>query len=259
MFIVCLSGLLALLVYSVICMIPAIIYKRIDYADIAWGGGFIALVAATWWSLAAVYDERLLIVCMVAVWGLRLSWHIWLRLRKSTHVDPRYDRLLNYWGARRQGIGIAVHFLVQAVLTTIIAWPILFYMNYHDENRAWFFVVAGLLIWTFGFIYECVADHQLALFLKEPSHRGHLLKTGLWKYSRHPNYFGEIVQWWSFWVMTLAIPFGWTTFFGPLLITYMIVEVSGVVPNEQQMASLAGFAEYKKKTSCLVPWTPLKS
>ena len=116
--------------------------------------------------------------------------------------------------------------------------------------------VIGVSPWLFGFVIETVGDAQLARFLKEPLNRGKTMQGGLWRYTRHPNYFGEIVQWWGIWVVALGTAGGWFGIVGPLTITFLIVEVSGIPMLEKRMARNPDFADCRRRTSALIPLFP---
>ena len=116
---------------------------------------------------------------------------------------------------------------------------------------------AGAVLWSVGFAFEAVADRQLRRFRAETRQRGRIMDRGLWKYSRHPNYFGETVLWWGFGLIACAIPFGFLTLVGPALMTWLIVRVSGVTMLERLMSkSRPGYAAYVKRTPAFVPWFP---
>ncbi|MDV7396636.1 DUF1295 domain-containing protein, partial [Arthrospira platensis SPKY1] len=112
---------------------------------------------------------------------------------------------------------------------------------------------AGVAVWIFGFYFEAVGDAQLARFKKDPANKGKFLQSGLWAYTRHPNYFGEVAQWWGIWLIALAVPGGVYTIIGPLTITFLILKVSGIPMLEKKMEENPEFAEYKRKTSMFIP------
>jgi steroid 5-alpha reductase family enzyme len=116
--------------------------------------------------------------------------------------------------------------------------------------------VSGICVWLFGFVFESVGDAELVRFAKKPGNRGKIIQTGLWRYTRHPNYFGEIVQWWGIWLVALSLKGGWFAIIGPLTITFLIVKVSGIPMLEKKLAQNPMFADYKRRTSILLPWFP---
>ena len=115
---------------------------------------------------------------------------------------------------------------------------------------------AGMAIWLIGFYFEVVGDAQLAQFINNPANKGRLMQDGLWAYTRHPNYFGEVTQWWGLWVISLSAPFGWATIIGPALITFLILKVSGIPMLEKKMAEKLEFEAYKKRVSVFIPLPP---
>jgi steroid 5-alpha reductase family enzyme len=114
----------------------------------------------------------------------------------------------------------------------------------------------GVCVWLFGFLFESVGDAELARFARDPHNRGKILQSGLWQYTRHPNYFGEVVQWWGIWLLAVGVPGGWFGIVGPLTITFLILKVSGIPMLEKKMAENPDFAEYKRRTSVFLPWIP---
>ena len=113
----------------------------------------------------------------------------------------------------------------------------------------------GFLLWLFGVLFESIGDYQLTRFKANPSNKGKLLTTGLWKYTRHPNYFGEAVLWWGFYIIALAAG-AWWTIFSPIIMTFLLIKVSGVAMLELTMKSKPGFEEYMKDTNAFIPWFP---
>ena len=114
--------------------------------------------------------------------------------------------------------------------------------------------IVGVLVWLVGFYFEAVGDAQLARFIKDPANKGKLMQSGLWAYTRHPNYFGEVTQWWGIWIIALSVSGGWLGIIGPITITFLILKVSGIPMLEKKMAENPEFTEYKKQTSMVIPW-----
>jgi steroid 5-alpha reductase family enzyme len=124
-----------------------------------------------------------------------------------------------------------------------------------QSGQGWGYLdTLGLLIWGIGFFFESVGDAQLARFIQNPENKGRLMQSGLWRYTRHPNYFGEVTQWWGIWLMTIGVPYWLPAIIGPVVITFLLRFVSGVPMTERSMARLPGFEEYKKRTNVFVPW-----
>ena len=116
--------------------------------------------------------------------------------------------------------------------------------------------VIGVAVWLVGFYFEAVGDAQLAKFIQNPANKGKLMQSGLWSYTRHPNYFGEVTQWWGLGIIALAVPNGWVGLIGPVMITYLILKVSGITMLEKKMELHPDFASYKQRVSVFVPLPP---
>jgi steroid 5-alpha reductase family enzyme len=230
----------------------ALALKRNDVADIAWGLGFV-LVAWTGFAFSEQSARSLLVNALVTAWGLRLAWHIARRnLRKPE--DARYAAWRQEWTWFRLRSYLLI-FLLQGVLLYAIALPILFI---HASRASALTIVdaAGAAVWLAGFFFEAVADAQLKRFLRDPANKGKIMDRGLWAYSRHPNYFGEVTQWWGVFLLALSLPYGLVTIVGPLTITALILFVSGVPLLEKKYAGRPDFEAYKKRTSVFVPLPP---
>jgi steroid 5-alpha reductase family enzyme len=229
----------------------AIRSKRADVADVAWGIGFVCVA----WVSFLLSEQTLygaLLNLPVTIWGLRLSFHI-RRRNRSRQEDFRYQELKKGWGDNvRLALFLKV-FLLQGLLLYLISLPI-FWVQTHPSDLHWGALWTALPIWLVGFCIESIADRQLELFKQNQSNRGKLLMKGLWSYSRHPNYLGEIIQWWALWIPAAFLPWGWTLVFSPLLITYLIIFVSGIAPLEKKMKNHPDFLVYSRKTASLIPF-----
>ena len=220
--------------------------QRNDVADIAWGLGFTFLA---WLSLGlcdVITTRSSLVTGLVTIWGLRLAIHIALRHQRLPE-DPRYFSL-------RRWAYLKV-FMLQGALMLIIMLPVFRIQQVSQDPINWLDGL-GVLIWCVGFFFESVADFQLAQFKKEPKHRGKIIQSGLWRYSRHPNYFGEVLVWWGIWLLALNVSEGWQTIVGPMTITFLILKVSGITMLEKKMQENREFADYRSKTSQFLPWFP---
>lgn len=231
----------------------SIIRKRNDVADIGWGIYFIALAWAVFLIHRPGIDLRIVPLALVTIWGTRLSWHIFRRHQKTSE-DRRYVTWRNEWGNGWYFYlrSLVQVFLLQGLLAVLIASPLIITLSFQPLNSiGW--VIVGTIIWFVGFICESIADRQLRAFIAIPENKGHVMQSGLWKYSRHPNYFGEVTQWWGLWIIALAAPYGLLGIVGPLVITGLIVFVSGIPLAEASMITNPEFIAYKKTTSALVP------
>ena len=242
---------LILLVYMSLWFLVSLIKKRNDVADVAWGLGFV-LMAWTSFFLAGYFSMRALLVCtLVSIWGLRLAWHIHTRNKGKTE-DYRYLAWRKQWGKYFFIRSYLQVYIMQGFLLFLIVLPVLLINKSLASSLDWI-DFAGVAIWLFGFYFEAVGDAQLAQFIKDSTNKGKLIQSGLWRYTRHPNYFGEVTQWWGLWLIALSVPSGWLGIIGPITITFLILKVSGIPMLEKKMEENPEFAEYKRKVSMFVP------
>jgi steroid 5-alpha reductase family enzyme len=223
-------------------------------ADVAWGPGF-GLVA--WLGVAIGDGDRgrsLLAATLVTVWATRLVAHLVARRRASGREDPRYTDLRRRHGRRFGRRSLVTIFVFQAALLWVIALPLMS-MAAHGRPLQLLDLVP-VAIWAFGFGYEVVADEQLRRFRRRRSSDGQILDAGLWRLSRHPNYFGEIVLWWGLGLLAVTGGAAPWTLLGPAVLTFTIVRVSGPPLLERRMAGRPGFARYVATTRPLVPGRP---
>jgi steroid 5-alpha reductase family enzyme len=232
--------------------IIALIRKDNSIADIAWGFGFVIVAWSTLWIVGNSYPRQLLACSLILIWGSRLSIRIFLRNR-GRGEDPRYRKWREEWGRFFILRSYLQVFLLQGAILLVNISPVLIVNTTSDGNLN-LLDACGLLVWITGFIFESVGDYQLDRFLANPKNRGTIIDRGLWRYTRHPNYFGEITMWWGIFIIALSVPYGWIGFVGPLTITLMIVFVSGIPMTERLMEKTPGFEEYRRRTSVLIPW-----
>lgn len=242
------------LVAQAVAFMFSLYMKRVDVVDVAWGLSAIAIVFAM--QLSDPYSSTTvwLVTALVVLWGLRLSFHIVRRISRSDKQDPRYTTLMAKWPKSLHTLQVFTKiFFFQAVLATLVSLPVVVVYQYQPAVQVT--VVLGAALWFIGYGFEVVADAQLRRFLQS-SQRGELMQRGLWRYSRHPNYFGEITMWWGIALMTFTTPLWWLSLIGALTITLLIVFVSGVPLAEASASRKAGWREYKRTTSVLLPIPP---
>jgi steroid 5-alpha reductase family enzyme len=228
----------------------SLIRKRNDIADIAWGLGFVLLAWVSFF-LSLMYSQRgLLVTILVSIWGLRLTWHIYLR-NKGKPEDYRYLAWRKEWGKWFIIRSYLQVYLLQGFFLFLIIQPVLLI----NKSIAVIGILDffGILVWLVGFYFESVGDRELKQFKSNPLNKGKIMDQGLWRYTRHPNYFGEVVQWWGIWILTLTNPNGYSTIIGPLTITILILFVSGIPMLEKKYVGRPDFEVYKKKTSVFFP------
>lgn len=252
---VVLFSILVVFCYMTLWFIISLLQKRNDVADVAWGLGFVVLS----WSLYLLNTNNellLLASLLVSIWGLRLSSHIFLRNSKKSE-DYRYKQMREKWGKWATLRTYLQVFLLQGSLLILVSAPLIgFAMN--PSNAIGPVVLIGLAIWLIGFMIEVIGDSQLRSFIKNPKNKGKIMQYGLWRYTRHPNYFGEVTQWWAIWLLGYGLTsFVWTII-GPLTITFLILKVSGVPMLEKKYAGNKEYEKYKRQTSMFIPWVPKK-
>ena len=241
-----------LLAYMSLWFLVARAKQRLDVIDTAWGLGFIVMA----WSVVAqqASARSWLIAVLVSIWGVRLALHIGRRSLQRGREDPRYEELSRQWQSNFWLHAYVRVFLLQGALVWIISLPVVMAAGSPIAGLNWLSVV-GAIIWTAGFGFEAVADRQLAEFISHENHPK-VLQTGLWRYSRHPNYFGELVQWWGIGLVALQVRHGWIGLLGPLTLSWLIVFVSGIPPIERRHQDDPEYKLYRSCTSVLIPLPP---
>lgn len=225
--------------------------KRIDTVDVAWGLGFVLVAWATLWQSPSFHS--VLIANIVTVWGIRLAYHIYSR-HTFTKEDRRYIELSKKWKGNFWTRAYVSIFLVQGALLILVSLPITVASNTGISTLHWLSYV-GVILWSAGFVIETVADKQLSDYLKRKN-RPAVMQEGFWRYSRHPNYFGELLQWWSVGIIALQVSYGWLGLIGPATLTILIVFISGIPPIERAKRSDKQYQVYRRKTSPLIPMPP---
>ena len=239
------------LVYMSLWYLIALARKRNDVADTAWGLGFLMLALASLYFSGNFSSRKILVLSLVTIWSLRLSTHIYLRNRGKAE-DYRYNQWRQEWGKWFYLRTYLQVFLLQGVLLFIISVPVILVNNFSSSSLN-ILDALGVLVWLIGFYFEAVGDYQLSKFINDPNNKGKLMCSGLWQYTRHPNYFGEVAQWWGIFIIALSVNYGWASIIGPITITFFILKVSGVPMLEKKMENNPDFADYKKRTSVFFP------
>jgi len=216
--------------------------------------GFLLIALATHDMEDFKPDKGMLITTLVSLWACRLAIHIHLRNR-HTGEDYRYKAWREQWGRWFYLRTFWQVFMLQGFLMLFVAAPIVI-GNINGEKSLNWLDGAGLAIWLLGFFFESVGDWQLTRFKNNPANRGRVLQSGLWQYSRHPNYFGEVTLWWGLWLITLPLPYGWAGIIGPITITFLILKVSGIPMLEKKAMLNPAFQVYAKRVSVFFPWPP---
>ncbi|MFZ2836080.1 MAG: DUF1295 domain-containing protein [Candidatus Saccharimonadales bacterium] len=245
---------LAVLVYVTVIFGIAWKIGRLDIIDVAWGGAFIVIALGSF-MFGSRGILQMITTGLVCVWGARLAYYIFRRIKVSTKEDPRYTQMRSKWKGSQVVNAYLRVFLVQGMLAAIISASVVT-INLSESSGLTSWVYIGVGVWLVGFLFEAIGDAQLRRHLANPTKKGMLMTSGLWRYTRHPNYFGEATLWWGIWLISLVVPLGWVTIVGPITITYLLLFVSGVPLTEKRFAGRPGWADYRKRTSKFLPLPP---
>lgn len=243
---------LLLFLYMSLWFVLSVVKKRNDVADVAWSLGFVLLTWVSFFLGQAQSTRGLLVGLLISIWGIRLAWHIHTR-NKGRAEDYRYAEWRKTWGKWFYLRSYAQVYLLQGALLFLIVFPVLL-INKSVGTDLRYLDLVGVIVWIVGFIFESVGDAQLARFIKDPINKGKLIQSGLWQYTRHPNYFGEVTMWWGIWFIALSVTNGLIGIISPLIITVLILKVSGIPMLEKKMKENPQFDEYKRRTSIFIPW-----
>lgn len=235
--------------------ILSLLIKDSSIVDIFWGLGFV-LAALFYFTITEGYGaRRALITLLVLVWGVRLGVHLGIR-NIGKGEDFRYQKWRKKYGVNYWWVSYFQVFMLQGVVMWLISAPILAAQINDGPAYLTVFDILGVFVWLVGFFFEAVGDWQLSRFRADPANKGKVLNTGLWRYTRHPNYFGDATQWWGLYLIAVATPWGLLTIFSPALMTYLLINVSGVAMLERSMRKKPKYDEYIRRTSAFFPLPP---
>jgi len=244
-----------LIAYVSAWFVLALMLRRNDVADVAWGLGPTLLA---WWLAMRPWagSHMIPLAVLITFWGTRLAWHVAYRdFAPGRTEDPRYAA----WRAEWKNVALRSYlqvFLLQGFFMLLVSAPVIVLASYPVPSSLPL-TIAGLVVTVCGFVIELTADRQLAAFLAEPREaRGPVMDRGLWGWSRHPNYFGESLVWWGLAIIACGVPGGWVAFVSPLVITWLLVFVSGIPLVEKRHVGDPDWEAYKGRTSAFVPLPP---
>ncbi|HQR30283.1 MAG TPA: DUF1295 domain-containing protein [Anaeromyxobacteraceae bacterium] len=224
-------------------------------ADVFWGPGFVVVALVSAW-LSPPSGRATLLVVLTAAWGLRLAFHIGTRWRKKKEEDRRYQAMRAGWGDRFPLVSLFTVFLLQGALLWVVSLPLQAGAAMGASRPLGIADALGTLVFAVGLGFEAVGDAQLARFLADPSNRGKVMQTGLWRYTRHPNYFGDALVWWGLGIVGASAGAPWSLV-GPALMTFLLVRVSGVSLLEKDIAGRRPeYVAYVRRTSAFLPRPP---
>jgi steroid 5-alpha reductase family enzyme len=233
----------------------SIVIRRNDVADVVWGIGVAGVGVISYLLLDPQGPAALLVTALATLWGVRLATRIFLRNRKKAE-DRRYGVWRETWGRWFYPRSYLQVYLLQGFLMIVVGYPVVHAAYYGGGTAVGLMTLIGLSVWCIGFFFEVVGDWQLDRFLAGPRTPGQVLDRGLWRFTRHPNYFGEVTMWWGIWLMVSPLPLSWVALVGPLTITVLILKVSGIPMLERAMKDNPAYQAYAARTSVFVPWPP---
>ena len=253
-----LQSLLVILILMTALWIISVIIKNVSIVDLFWGFGFVITAIFYFLRTDGFVPRKIIITALTAIWGLRLS--VYLTWRNSGKgEDFRYKEFRKKYGELRYWwVSYFQTFLLQGLLMWLISAPLLGAQYYDHNNSLNLFDFAGIAFWLIGFTFEAGGDYQLAAFKADPANKGKVLNKGFWRYTRHPNYFGDSSVWWGYGLICLAAG-SYFPILGSVLMTALIIKVSGVALLEKSLKEQKPqYREYIEKTSSFIPWFPKK-
>ncbi len=258
---VLLSNAILVGIFMLLVWLISIPCRNVSIVDIAWGLGFVLIA---WLTFVLTANDpmnrpdnpaRWLLLGLITVWGLRLSVH--LAVRNIGQVeDKRYARMRGAAGPHFWWTSLFIVFALQGLVMWVVSLPIQTGIARSESGWAAGHI-AGLALWTVGFLFEAIGDRQLARFKRRPENKGRVMDQGLWRYTRHPNYFGDFCVWWGMFVVCVAQGQHWWTVISPLLMSVLLLRVSGVTLLEKSLtAEKPAYADYVARTSAFFPLPP---
>jgi len=253
----------------VLLWVVSVAVKDASLIDIYWGFGFLVVAAVCLYLANPKTNYLILLASLPIIWGIRLT--VYLAKRNLGHgEDKRYVNMQKR--AAKKGMSemtwrlrsLLTIYFGQGLLIMIVSAPVWVGMATASSPDIGILAILGALIWAIGFFFETVGDWQLMSFLKKhkdydgPKEQKPVLDSGLWRYTRHPNYFGNFCMWWGIWLVACAAPFGWATLFGPIIMSILLIKVSGKGLLEKDMGKRENYKKYIEKTSGFFPMPPQK-
>lgn len=246
-------ALAALLTFAVLAWLISLVKRDVSIVDSLWSLMFL-LAATVYAALVPALGTRFyFIAVLVLIWALRLSLYITWR-NWGEDEDPRYQAIRRNNEPQFEFKSVYIVFGLQAVLAWIIATPLAVAIT--GSSAPGWLDAAGMTLWVVGMVFQGVGDWQLARFKMDPGNRGKVMDRGLWRYTRHPNYFGETCVWWGFYLIAAAAG-GWWSLFAPVLITVLLLRISGVALLEKDIQQRRpAYRQYRERTNAFIPGPP---
>lgn len=249
-----LLAIIVLLVFMNMIFLLALYLEDNSIVDIAYGLAFVLACGAAFLGKPSGHPRTILAMILVTAWGIRLAVHLFIR-KAGKGEDFRYRHWREEWGGTFVWRSFLQIFMLQGAVIFFVALPVLLII--HNPGRGLGLLdLGGVLVWVAGFAFETIGDWQLMQFKKKPQNRGHIIQSGLWRLTRHPNYFGEATLWWGVFLLALGAPYGGLAIVSPLLIDFLLLKVSGIPMLEKKYEGNAEFESYKQRTHAFFPWFP---
>jgi len=239
-------------VYVNVIHLIALLKKDNGIMDAAWGPGFVVLA---WFGIltgSGATPRGLLLASLITLWGLRLSIHILIR-NAGRPEDFRYRNWRETWGRWFYLRSYLQIFMLQGFFMVVVSMPAIVVSAHEGDALGWLDAL-GCLIWLIGFSFEALGDYQLLRFMKNPANKGCVMRYGIWRTTRHPNYFGEATLWWGCFLIASSVPNGLWAMVSPVVIDWLLLCVSGIPMLEAKYADRPEYQEYKRTTSAFIPW-----
>ena len=251
-----LAGLGATLTVLTLGWMLSVTRRDASIADVYWGLGFVLRAWLYCFLSPALTPRSWLVAALITLWGTRLSQHIFRRNRGKGE-DPRYQAMRASQGPAFWWRSLFTVFWLQGAILWFVALPLLVAVSAAQPAALTAVDGLGIFLFAVGFGFEVVGDYQLERFRADPDNRGKVLESGLWRYTRHPNYFGDATMWWGIYTVAASTPGGWLTVLSPALMTLLLMRVSGVTLLEDGLkASKPGYRAYIARTPAFFPWFP---
>jgi len=248
---------IAVAVLMVALWLASIALRDVSIVDPAWGPAFVLVAAVAAVAGTGCLGRRWLLFAMTAVWGLRLGAYLLVRKLGDRSEDRRYAAMRERQGARFVPWSLVMIFGLQGLLVLIVSLPVQVAAGRGGSLSA--AVIPGVVLWVVGFAFESIGDEQLRRFKARAESKGQVMDRGLWRYTRHPNYFGDFCVWWGLWLVALTAGGTWWTFIGPVVMSTLLIRVSGAGLLEKDIGQRRpGYADYIRRTSGFFPWPPKK-
>jgi steroid 5-alpha reductase family enzyme len=249
-------NLAAIAAAMIVVWLLSLARRDVSIVDVFWGLGFVLVALVSHACGEGAVARKNLITILTIAWGLRLAiyllWRNW-----DQEEDYRYRAMRARYGERFPLVSLYLVFGLQGALMWIVSLPIQVAQSSPTPEHLTWLDVTGALLWAVGLGFEAIGDWQLSRFRADAANRGKVMDRGLWRYTRHPNYFGDAVVWWGLFLIALATPHGWWSAVGPLLMTFLLLRVSGVALLERGLKRRKpDYQAYVDRTSAFIPWPP---